>query len=152
MASSLESATQPPLIPVQRNSERPVGAPRHAACPSGPLSLLAQARSCCELAQDAETAEQRYVEAHIAAFRAATALVLARSRYRTSAKPASVWSLLTEAVPELREWAGYFAARSERRAAVEAGARISGEEAEELQLRSGEFLAVAERSLLEVLS
>lgn len=142
-----------PLVPTQRTVEAGGVTTAPAALPAGVLALLAQAHECrWEAEQTTEPAES-YVSAHIAAFRAATALVLLRSRNRTRSRPASVWALLTEVAPEFGEWSEYFAARTDRRAAADAGiSNLTRAEAAELVARSGEFVSSAERILLEVLS
>src|SRR4051794_27696552 len=101
--------------------------------PAGPFSLPATthsyldraAESLCEamVARDVPT---RYACAHVAALRAAAALLAARARpvgagagRRRPQKNA--WVLLAEVAPELTEWATFFAAGAAKRAAAEAG-------------------------------
>lgn len=116
--------------------------------PAGALSLLIQARGCLHEARQTARPADRYVAAHLAALRAATAVVVARSWQREHSRPTSVWRLLTEAAPELRDWADFYAARSDRRAAAEAGIPgVTGRDADELVRRSGEFLDIVGRSL-----
>ena len=109
-------------VPARRGDRRkdgdawsPVAAP---AAPAGARSLLDQAHACLDDARDASRATERYVFAHLAALRAATAVVLARSWRHRSRRSGSVWLQLTEVAPELREWAAHFTAGSLRRAAA----------------------------------
>ncbi|MFC7344074.1 SAV_6107 family HEPN domain-containing protein [Saccharopolyspora griseoalba] len=140
------------LIPWPRHSaddrepgERP--SPQ-AEAPAGAVSLLLDARARLREADQADQPGDRFVAAHVAALRAASAVVVARAGQREG-KPASVWTLLTAAAPELREWAAYFAARSDRRAAAEAGVpTTTTAEADELLVRSRRFLDVVGHSLL----
>ncbi|GAA2340250.1 hypothetical protein GCM10009854_15840 [Saccharopolyspora halophila] len=143
------------LIPWPRHSadderagdgrERPTP---EADTPAGAVSLLLDARSRLHEAAEADLAGERFIAAHIAALRAASAVVVARAGQREG-KPASVWTLLTDAAPELREWAAYFAARSDRRAVAEAGVPITtASEADELLARSERFLGIVGNSLL----
>ena len=111
------------------------------AAPAGARSLLAQARACLLDAQDTAKPTERYVFAHLAALRAATAVVLARSWRHRSRRGGSVWLQLTEVAPELREWAAHFTAGSLRRAAAEAGSPgISPGEAEICLRHATEFV------------
>lgn len=88
---------------------------------------------------------ERFTGAYAAALRAAAAVLAARGRpHRGRSRPTSVWTLL-DAVPELSEWAGYFAAHSDTHAAAQAGIvhRVSMRAADELISRAGEFVALA---------
>jgi len=69
----------------------------------------------------ARTPGERYVAAHLAALRAAAAVLAVRGRPTTRGGPRSVWEVLPRTAPELEEWAAYFAATAPHRAAVEAG-------------------------------
>jgi len=67
-------------------------------------------------------ASDRYVAAHLAALRAAAAVVAARATSTSRrTRVRSVWTLLATVAPELTEWAEFFAASARTRAAVEAG-------------------------------
>jgi hypothetical protein len=117
--------------------------------PAGALSQLVQAGACLREAERAARPTERYVAAHLAALRAATAVLVARSWDRDGSRPVNVWRVLIEVAPELREWARYFAAGSSRRAAAEAGIPgVSSGEADDLMCRAGEFLDVVGRALL----
>lgn len=137
-------------IPVPRSPADDAGCPpvAHPALPAGALSLFLQARTCLHEAEQAPRPCERYASAHLAAQRAATAVVAARSGPRDSTRPASVWRLLTRVAPELRQWAEFFAAGSDRRAVAEAGIpSIARREADELLGFAGEFVSVVGRSL-----
>lgn len=71
----------------------------------------------------ADEPAERYVAAHLAALRAAAAVLAVRGRPagRVGRGPRSVWDLLPRVAPELTEWAVLFAASARRREAVEAG-------------------------------
>ena len=94
----------------------------------------------------------RYICAHLAALRAAAAIVAARGEPGTGTRrrrPRSVWELLPQVEPALAEWAAFFAASAAKRAAAEAGLprAATAREAEDLLRDAGTFLSVAERAL-----
>ena len=95
--------------------------------------------------------EARYARAHLAALRAAAAVLAARAkpRSRRSSGVRSAWVLLAEVAPELGEWAAFFAAGAGKRAAAEAGLRgvVSEREADDLVREAESFLAVVARVL-----
>src|SRR4029450_13185158 len=97
--------------------------PAHALPHRTPRALLALARLGLEEAAEARKDGLRYAAAHLAALRAAAAVLADRARPapgRRSRLP-SVWSLLVLVTPELSEWASFFAAGAPKRAAAEAG-------------------------------
>jgi hypothetical protein len=125
--------------------------PRCRVAPSA-LALLQSARYGLSAAQDEGSASARYVAAHLAALRAAAALVAARADPGTSARrrrPPSVWELLSKVEPTLSEWAAFFAASAAKRAAAEAGLprAVSAREADELLRDAETFLSLAEETL-----
>ena len=65
----------------------------------------------------------RYATAHLAALRAAAAVLAVRAQPAPGrrSRMTSVWALLTRVAPELEEWAVFFAAGAAKRAAAEAG-------------------------------
>ena len=94
--------------------------------------------------------EARYARAHLAALRAAAAVLAARARPRSRRGGVrSAWVLLAEVAPELGEWAAFFAAGAGKRAAAEAGLRgvVSEREADDLVREAESFLAVVARVL-----
>ena len=88
----------------------------------------------------------RYCGAHIAALRAAAAVVNARSVPAPPGRrrPRSVWDLLYRSAPELADWAAYFASGATRRAAAEAGLpnAVTAQEATDLIREAEVFLGV----------
>ena len=104
---------------VQVGQERP----RCRVAPSA-LALLESARCGLAAAEGEASAGARYVAAHLAALRAAAAVVAARAEPGTTTRrkrPQSVWELLPRVEPALQEWAAFFAAGAAKRAAAEAG-------------------------------
>jgi hypothetical protein len=114
------------------------------------LSMLQSARRGLAEAAGETAPGARYVTAHLAALRAAAAVVAARgeppARRR---KPHSVWELLPQVEPALTEWAAYFAAGAGKRAAAEAGLprAASAREADDLLREAETFLSLAESAL-----
>jgi HEPN superfamily protein len=121
------------------------------ALPATTHSYLARAAESLSEAVAATEVPTRYACAHVAALRAAAALLSARARptARPRRRQQNAWVLLAEVAPELAEWATFFAAGAAKRAAAEAGStRAVGErEADDLVRESDRFLAVVERSL-----
>lgn len=89
--------------------------------PAATHVLLERSRAGLLQAVAARTPAERYVTAHLAALRAAAAVLAARGRPSPRGGPRSVWEVLPRIAPELTEWAAFFAATASRRAAVEAG-------------------------------
>jgi hypothetical protein len=96
----------------------------------------------------------RYACAHVAALRAAAALLAARARPVASPSgrrrpQKNAWVLLAEVAPELTEWATFFAAGAAKRAAAEAGSTraVTEREADDLVRDADRFLAVVEQAL-----
>ena len=128
--------------------------PGRARCRVAPavLALLQSARLGLAEAADEGGAGSRYVAAHLAALRAAAAIVAARPDAGTGPRrkgPKSVWELLPRVEPALSEWAAFFAAGARKRAAAEAGlARaVSAAEADDLLRDAETFLSLAEDAL-----
>ncbi len=118
------------------------------------LALLGQARRALLEATTLERPAERYAAGHLAALRAAAAMLAARARpvsttSRRSSRPTSAWKLLCTVAPELVEWAGFFAAGAAKRAAAEAGLprAVTAREADDLLRDAETFLAVVETSL-----
>jgi hypothetical protein len=128
--------------------------------PTGPFSLpatthsyLARAAESLREAVVAPDVPTRYACAHVAALRAAAALLATRARPTSAAgrrRPQkNAWVLLAEVAPELAEWARFFAAGAAKRAAAEAGSTraVSEREADDLVRDADRFLAVVEQAL-----
>lgn len=129
---------------------RPGRAPGRIA-PSA-LALLESARHGLANAVGETSAGGRYVAAHLAALRAAAAVVAARPAPGTGQRrkaPRSVWELLPRVEPALAEWAAFFAAGAGKRAAAEAGLprAVSAREADDLLRDAETFLSLAEEAL-----
>jgi hypothetical protein len=130
---------------------RTSGPPRCRVAPSA-LALLESARRGLADAVGETAPASRYVAAHLAALRAAAAVVAARGEPASGTRrrrPRSVWELLPQVEPTLSEWAAFFAAGASKRAAAEAGLSraATAREADDL-LRDAEiFLSVVETAL-----
>lgn len=111
--------------------------------------LLDRSRAGLLQACAARTCGERYVAAHLAALRAAAAVLAVRGRPSMRGGPRSVWEVLPRIVPELGEWAAFFSATASRRAAVEAGRgeSISVRDADDLLRDAEAFHHVAESVL-----
>jgi hypothetical protein len=95
---------------------------------------------------------QRYALAHLAALRAAAAVLSCRAKPTgvRRGRPRSAWVLLAGVAPELSEWAAFFAAGATKRAAAEAGIAgvVTPREADDLLRDAQSFLAVVETTLI----
>src|SRR6478736_4071522 len=82
---------------------------------------LARSAEFLSEAVQAPDVSTRYACAHVAALRAAAALLAARARPAPSRRrpQKNAWVLLAEVAPELAEWATFFAAGAAKRAAAE---------------------------------
>ncbi|GGJ85374.1 hypothetical protein GCM10010123_13850 [Pilimelia anulata] len=90
----------------------------------------------------------RYATAHLAALRAATAVLATRAEpapHRRN-QVTSVWALLVLVAPELTDWARYFAEGAGKRAAAQAGIPrvVTAREADDLLHAVEQFVAVVE--------
>jgi hypothetical protein len=116
--------------------------------PAAAAQLLGQAHGALDEATAAPDAARRYATAHLAALRAAAAVLAARTRPESRRRrPRSAWVLLEQVAPELAEWAGFFAAGAAKRAAAEAGLSraVTEREADDLVRDAGTFLQVVEQ-------
>ncbi|MER7271746.1 SAV_6107 family HEPN domain-containing protein [Micromonospora carbonacea] len=133
------------------NSAQPPTVPAHVLPNRTPAQLLAVARH--GLAEAARTRPDglRYAAAHLAALRAAAAVLAARARPAPARRHriTSVWVLLCTVAPEMDEWAAYFAAGAGKRAAAEAGIPrvVSARQADDLLRAAEQFVTVVETSL-----
>jgi hypothetical protein len=116
--------------------------------PPAAADLVVAARRELGRAATSARPDERYVAAHLAALRAAAAVLAVRARPAPvrGRRPASAWALLGQVAPELGEWAGFFAAGARKRAAAEAGLprAVSAREADDLQRDAEVFLALVE--------
>jgi hypothetical protein len=83
--------------------------------------LLDRSRSGLLTSLAARSVGERYVTAHLAALRAAAAVLAVRSRPGGRGGSRSVWEMLPRVAPELGDWSTFFAATAPQRAAIEAG-------------------------------
>ncbi len=113
------------------------------------LMLLDRARSGLLQACGARSAGERYVAAHLAALRAAAAVLAVRSRPGGRSTPRSVWDVLPRLAPELAEWSAFFSATANRRAAIEAGRGevVTSREADDLLREVEAFCHLVEDTL-----
>ncbi len=143
-------------IPTSTPTSTPTSVPP-AVAPS-PFRLPAAThayleRAAASLREAATTPEVclRYAQAHVAALRAAAALLAARADPlgAPSRRQKNAWVLLAEVAPELGEWAAFFAAGAAKRAAAEAGSRraVTEREADDLVRDADRFLALVEEAL-----
>ena len=125
--------------------------PRHRVSPTV-LNLLQTARRGLAEADAEGDPGTRYICAHLAALRAAAAVVAARPATETGPRRKalkSVWELLPRVEPALAEWAAFFAAGARKRAAAEAGLpkAVTAHEADDLLRDAETFLSLAEEAL-----
>ncbi|PJI94352.1 SAV_6107 family HEPN domain-containing protein [Luteimicrobium subarcticum] len=95
--------------------------PGPVAVPRAVTLLLARADAELAAAHAAGEPAERFVHAHLAALRAAAALVALRNVAAPRGRTASVWVLVERAEPGLAAWSSYFADGARLRAAVDAG-------------------------------
>ncbi|MFP5020565.1 SAV_6107 family HEPN domain-containing protein [Pseudonocardia phyllosphaerae] len=124
---------------------RPAPRPDAAGVPASreALSLLREAAGLLTDAHHATEPARRYPLAYLAALRGGAAALALRPRARPRrGEPRDVWHRLTEAEPELAEWAAFFASCSRTRTAVEAGIErlVDRDTADELLHRSELFV------------
>ncbi|MEV0273030.1 SAV_6107 family HEPN domain-containing protein [Hamadaea sp. NPDC050747] len=116
-----------------------------------PVELIALARRGILEASAAPSAAQRYATAHLAALRAAAAVLAMRAQPvagRRRSQVTSAWLLLVKVAPDLAKWAEFFAAGAAKRSAAEAGiAKVTTREADDLVRAAGQFIDVVQGSL-----
>ncbi len=115
-----------------------------------PAQLLAIARQGLTEAAD-QPDGLRYSSAHLAALRAAAAVLGARAKPGPKARQVrSAWELLAEVAPELADWADHFAGTSQTRAAAEAGIPrvVTAREADDMLRAADTFVGVVESMLV----
>jgi hypothetical protein len=146
-----------PSAPVRTDGEqqpsRPAPAIPVSALPHRtPAELLVLARRGLDEALQTRPDGLRYAAAHLAALRAAAAMLAARARPAPGGRRGrltSVWDLLVLVAPEFDEWASFFAVGASKRAAAEAGIPrvVSAREADDLLRAAEQFVALVEISL-----
>ncbi|MGB2839409.1 MAG: SAV_6107 family HEPN domain-containing protein [Actinomycetes bacterium] len=129
-----------------RGSTSATGTPRGSS--AAVLDLLAAAQRGLTEAVLESRSSRRYAVAHLAALRAAAAVLATRARPTGRRGPRSAWDLLAQAAPELAEWAAFFAAGAGKRSAAEAGLdAVTSREADDLLRDVETFLALAETTV-----
>jgi hypothetical protein len=126
--------------------------PAHMLPHRTPAQLLTIARQGLVEAANTRPDGLRYAAAHLAALRAAAAVLAARARPAAPTRRSrvtSVWSLLVLVAPEFNDWATYFALGAGKRAAAEAGIPrvVSTREADDILRAAEQFVAVVEVAL-----
>ncbi|MCA5893161.1 colicin transporter [Isoptericola sp. NEAU-Y5] len=126
-------------MPSHDRVPRPAGPPARGGTDPEVDRLLA--RSDAELAAAATASDpaERFEHGHLAALRAAAAVVALRGRPSPRTGARSVWDMLARVEPDLAPWAGYFASGARLRVAIEAG---HGEQV--TARRAAELVACAE--------
>ena len=120
------------------------GSPARAPLPASARDLVASARRSLTEAVIASTPCERYAAAHLAALRAAAAVLATRSQPngKRRRQVRSVWVVLPEVAIEFTEWAAFFAASARKRSAAEAGVPcVTAREADDLVRDADAFLA-----------
>jgi SAV_6107-like HEPN len=119
--------------------------------PATTHSYLERAASSLREAMTTSEVPLRYACAHVAALRAAAAVIAARATPTATSRrrQKNAWVLLAELAPELSEWAAFFSAGAAKRAAAEAGSRraVTEREADDLVRDADRFLGLVEESL-----
>ncbi len=123
--------------------------PAHALPQRSVKDLLGMARTGLSDATTMRPDGLRYATAHLAALRAAAAVLAARATPKPGVRrsePTSVWVLLVQVAPELADWATTFADTAGKRAAAEAGIPrvVTATEADDMVRTAGMFVDVVE--------
>ncbi|WP_433302621.1 SAV_6107 family HEPN domain-containing protein [Actinoplanes sp. CA-030573] len=152
MASNTAPALLRAHAPTSAAQAEAPAVPAHMLPHRTPAQLLAIARQGLDEAARTRPDGLRYAAAHLAALRAAAAVLAARARPAAPSrrsKVTSVWSLLVLVAPDFADWAGYFALGATKRAAAEAGIPrvVTPREADDLLRAAEQFVAVVESSL-----
>jgi len=124
-------------------TDRPM-VPEHMLPHRTPAQLLTIARQGLADAERTTGDGLRYAAAHLAALRAAAAILAARAEpvRRPRERVSSVWVLLPQVAPEFADWASFFANTGTKRAAAEAGIPrvVTAAEADRMVEAAGQFV------------
>ncbi len=119
--------------------------------PQQAVRLVLAARRALADAEGSRDPLERYASAHLAALRAAAAVLADRAQPGGTRprRPTSAWSLLVVVAPELEPWAAFFAAGASTRAAAEAGLRgaVTTRQADDLVRDVTSFIGLVETML-----
>jgi len=147
-----DDAEESPM-PTSSSTSSALTVPAHVLPQRTPGQLLASARQGLAEAAVIRSDGLRYATAHLAALRAAAAVLAARARPAPASRNrvTNVWTLLMMVAPEFHEWAWYFAAGAHKRAAAEAGIRnvVTTREADDLLRAAEQFVGLVEETLGE---
>jgi len=112
------------------------------------IDLLSRALRSLDASITATSTNEKFIAAHLAALRAAAAL-LATHAQPNSRRPTSVWVLLAKRAPEFAEWANFFAAGAGKRVAAEAGlaGAVTAREADDLVREAHQFIDLVSDAL-----
>ena len=143
---SADARTPAPRTPPPRGPGARTPAP---PAPRSVVALLSASREELRSAQAAGDPSDRFCAAHLAALRAAAAVLAVRARARRASRPTDAWTLLATVAPEYAEWAAFFAAHSGTRSALEAGVRrrTDQREADDMMRQADLFLALVTRTV-----
>ncbi|MDT5024642.1 MAG: hypothetical protein QOE61_1068 [Micromonosporaceae bacterium] len=149
--ADMPSLMQAAKVSASRATAKVPTVPAHVLPHRSPSELLAISRLGLAEAGRTEADGLRFATAHLAALRAAAAVLAARARPepRRRNRLTSVWALLAAVAPELGEWAAFFAAGASKRAAAEAGIprAVTAREADDLARAAEQFVEVVACSL-----
>ncbi len=124
--------------------------PAHLLPHRTPIELIVLARRGLAEARETESPAQRYAVAHLAALRAAAAVIAARALPAPARRRqiTSVWVLLAKVAPEMSAWSSLFSSGAAKRSAAEAGiARVTAQEADTLLLQAVHFTDEVQEAL-----
>ncbi len=121
-----------------------------APLPATAVDLLRRADGELLAAQLSSDPAETFIHAHLAALRAAAAVLAVRGRPTGRRAPRTVWDMLAAVAPEASAWATFFAAGAPLRLAVDAGRydAVDVEHAERTLSGAEDFLDTV-RALLE---
>ncbi|QTE30646.1 SAV_6107 family HEPN domain-containing protein [Pengzhenrongella sicca] len=110
--------------------------------PATAVDLLTRAEAELLAAQFSNDPGERFVHAHLAGLRAASAVLAVRGRPGGRRAPRTVWEMLDAVAPEVETWSAYFAGGAGLRRAVEAGRSdaVDAARAEEVLCAAEDFL------------
>jgi hypothetical protein len=145
MLATMTAETAIPSRPREPSGELPA-IPAQSMPNRSPLELLILARHGLAEAADEPHDGPRYAAAHLAALRAAAAVLAIRARPVSGqrSRVTNVWRLLIQVAPELREWAEFFAATARKRTMAQAGVSqvVTAREADDLLRDADHFVCV----------
>jgi hypothetical protein len=150
LGSAQPLATSRTAAPRTSRAAAPASRPAPAPTSRAALGLLRQAADGLAEAHLQEDPLLRYPAAYLAALRAAAAVLAVRATPQPRrGATRNAWQLLAEIAPELSEWAAFFAACSDTRAAAEAGiARLVGRrDADDMLRQSEQFVGIVRSSI-----